>query len=69
MAQPMLAKYEAPAESLPLEEQNARLMVLVGELLEANQQLRFRVAELERQGERTASALTEASAVYALLLP
>ena len=69
MAQPMLAAHEAPAEPLPLEQQNARLMALVGELLEANQQLRFKIAELERQSKRTASALAEASAVYALLLP
>lgn len=68
MAQP-LTTTDAPAEALPLEEQNARLMALVGELLETNQQLRFRVAELERQGKRTASALANASAVYALLLP
>ena len=69
MAQTMLATNEAPAESLPLEEQNARLMALVGELLEANQQLRFEVAELEQKSKRTASALADASAVYALLLP
>jgi hypothetical protein len=68
MAQPLTTN-DAPAESLPLEDQNARLMALVGELLEANQQLRFKVADLERQTKRTASALTEASAVYALLLP
>ncbi len=69
MAQPMLTTHEAPAESLPLEQQNARLMALVGELLEANQQLRFKAAELEQQSKRTASALADASAVYALLLP
>jgi hypothetical protein len=69
MAQPMLTTNEAPAESLPLEQQNDRLMALVGELLAANQQLRFKVAELEQQSKRTASALADASAVYALLLP
>jgi hypothetical protein len=44
-------------------------MTLVGELLETNQQLRFKLAELEQQSNRTASALAEASAVYGLLLP
>jgi hypothetical protein len=69
MAQPMLATNEAPAESLRLEEQNARLMALVSELLEANHGLRFRVAEFEQQSKRTASALADACALYALLLP
>jgi hypothetical protein len=69
MAQPMLTTNEAPAESLPLEQQNDRLMALVGELLAANQQLRFKVAELEQQSKPTASSLADASAVYALLLP
>jgi hypothetical protein len=64
-----LATTAAPAESHRLEEQNARLMTLVGELLETNQQLRFKLAELEQQSNRTASALAEASAVYGLLLP
>jgi hypothetical protein len=64
-----LATNEAPAEPPGLEEQNARLMALVGELLETNQQLRFKVAELEQQSKRQASTLGEASAVYSLLLP
>jgi hypothetical protein len=69
MAQPTLATNNAPAEPLPLEKQNARLMTLVAELLETNQELRFKVTELEQKSKRTANALADASAVYRMLVP
>lgn len=61
--------YEAPAETIPLEEQNGRLLDLVGELVEANQRLRCRVARLEQEGVRTERGLSDAYAVYPMLLP
>ena len=54
MAQLTQTTYEAPAEAVPLEEQNGRLLDLVGELLEANQRLRCKVAQLEQEGVRRA---------------
>jgi hypothetical protein len=69
MAQSILATNEAPPEILPLEQQNIRLMALVTELLETNQQLRFKLAERERESKRTANALADASAVYRMLVP
>ena len=67
MAQPTHAMPEASSEPLSLEEQNSRLLKLVGELLQANQDLRFKVAALERDAKRTERALADASAVYGLL--
>lgn len=61
--------YEAPAETVPLEEQNGRLLDLVGELVEANQRLRCKVARLEQEGARMERALSNACAVYSMLLP
>jgi hypothetical protein len=40
-----------PEEHAPAEERLNGLHVLVGELLKANQELRFKVASLERQAE------------------
>jgi hypothetical protein len=59
---------EAPAEQLTLAEQNGRLLDLVGELLEANQRLRFEVSMLEQEAGRTEHALAKASAAFPLLL-
>ncbi len=68
MAQLTYPTYEAPAERATLEEQNGRLLDLVGELLQANQRLRGRVETLERQAERSERALAKASAAFPLLL-
>jgi hypothetical protein len=42
-----------PEEHAPAEERLKGLHVLVGELLKANQELRFKVAFLEQQAEST----------------
>jgi hypothetical protein len=58
----------APDEILSVEAQHDRLLTLVGELLEANQQLRFKVAQLERQAESAQRGLADATS-WAALLP
>jgi len=69
MAESMEIMDEAFAESLACEEQNGRLLDLVGELLHSNQRLRYRVTALEHQLKRTERALESASAVLPLMLP
>ena len=51
-----------PEEHAPAEERLDGLHVLVGELLKANQELRFKVAFLERQAESTERGLKSANA-------
>jgi hypothetical protein len=58
-----------PAHVLPSADQNGRLLDMVGELLLANQELRFQVAQLEEKVARTSRTLDETSAIYGLLLP
>jgi hypothetical protein len=43
-------------------EQNKRLQALVGELLKTNQELRFKVASLEREAETMERGLKSATA-------
>jgi hypothetical protein len=50
----------------PREEQ---LLTLVGELLQTNQELRFKVAELERRADAAEDALDETSRWSGFLLP
>jgi|HubBroStandDraft_1064217.scaffolds.fasta_scaffold382829_2 hypothetical protein len=52
-----------------LPDRQDRLLDLVGDLIQTNQELRFQVAELEQKSERLARGLEHASAVYGLLLP
>jgi hypothetical protein len=58
---------ESPKPQLPAEEQNKRLHVLVGDLLKTNQELRFRVAFLERQAESLERGLKSATAWSGLI--
>jgi hypothetical protein len=69
VAQVMEQDNRAPEEILSLQAQHDRLLTLVGELLEANQQLRFKVAQLERQAESAERGLAAATAWAPLLLP
>lgn len=69
MAQAEQTMSAAPEASLALEAKNHRLQTLVGELLTSNQELRFKVAELELRLERTEDSLTHACAMSAALLP
>jgi hypothetical protein len=69
MAQIMDGNDEAPTQPLFAEDRHGQLLKLVGELLHANQELRFQVAELERKAERAAHAVEESATVYGLLMP
>jgi len=57
MAKSMEIMDEALAEPLAWEEQNGRLLDLVGELPQTNQRLRFKVTTLEQELKRTERAL------------
>jgi hypothetical protein len=48
-------------DSLVLKEQHDRLQVLVGELLEENQKLRFKLSHLEQQAKSAERGLEEAT--------
>lgn len=69
MANATDAEETPPAHKLPSADQNGRLLDIVGELLLANQELRFIVAQLEREAAHTSRALNETSAIYGMLLP
>jgi hypothetical protein len=69
MAQVMNGNDEAPTRSLMPEDRHGQLLELVAELLQANQELRFEVAQLEGKAERAADAVEESATVYRLLLP
>jgi hypothetical protein len=59
----MEVRLSEAAEEHPLAEERLNgLHVLVGELLKANQELRFKVALLERQSENMESGLKSANA-------
>ena len=49
-------------ERSPAEEQNERLQLLVGELLRTNQELRYKLAQLEQQAESVEQGRYPASA-------
>ena len=57
------------ARSAETADEQTRLLNLVGELVAANQELRFKVTQLEQRATREAREYAEAAAVYRLLLP
>jgi len=59
----------APDVSFALEAKNHRLQTLVGELLATNQELRFKVVELEKQTKNLERGLAETSAAAGALWP
>jgi hypothetical protein len=65
MAQLEQTELAAPQDALPMEAEHRRLQKLVGELLLTNQELRFKLDELERQAEsaKQPSAFACAAAV------
>ena len=65
----MEAAGTAPDVQVSLQARHDRLQVLVGELLKKNQELRMRVALLERQAENMERGMAEASAWAGLLVP
>ncbi|HTB96114.1 MAG TPA: hypothetical protein VK716_03835 [Terracidiphilus sp.] len=69
MAQKENSTNSAPALSAVLEAKNERLQALVGELLNENQELRFKMHLIERKAKALAGAVEESSGVYGLLLP
>jgi hypothetical protein len=65
----MQEMHKSTDERLALETRNHQLLRLVGELLQTNQQLRFKVAELEQRADAADGALDEASRWSGFLLP
>lgn len=59
----------AEPQSQALNSENRRLQVLVGELLKTNQELRFKVEELEKQTESAECGHVCANAVTITLAP
>lgn len=57
------------AEPRAIAMDHRRLQVLVSELLKTNQQLRFKVNELERRAEDAERGLAHACATASMLLP
>jgi hypothetical protein len=60
---------KSPEEQLAHEARQEQLLTLVGELLQTNQELRFKVAELERRADTAEDALDAASRWSGFLLP
>jgi len=58
-----------PEELPAVEVRQHQLLTLVGELLQTNQELRFKVAELERRADAAEDALDATSRWSGLLLP
>ena len=58
-----------PDASLALEASNRRLQSLVGELLATNQELRFKIAALERQVGQAERGLAKSTSWAGMLLP
>ncbi|HEX3891558.1 MAG TPA: hypothetical protein VHW46_03210 [Terracidiphilus sp.] len=56
-------------EAFAQDARQEQLLTLVGELLTTNQELRFKLAQVEREAERATRAAKESSAVYRMLLP
>jgi hypothetical protein len=59
----------APHRDFVLEASHARLEKLVGELLTANQELRFKLAQLEHQAAALERGLAQSCAAAAVLWP
>ncbi len=59
----------SPTEMRLHEARQQQLLTLIGELLQANQELRFKVTELEQQAGTAESALDEAARWSGCLLP
>lgn len=58
-----------PEEPRALAADHRRLQALVGELLKTNQELRFKVEELEKRAEGAERGLSRACATAAMLFP
>ena len=58
-----------PADVRLHEARQHQLLTLVGELLQTNQELRFKVAELERRADAAEDALNATSRWSGFLLP
>jgi hypothetical protein len=58
-----------PEQRLAHEAREEQLLTLVGELLQTNQELRFKVAELERRADAAEDALDASSRWSGFLLP
>lgn len=58
-----------PSQNAPLDSEHRRLQNLVGELLQSNRELRFKVEHLQKQAETAERGLKSACAPAALLLP
>jgi hypothetical protein len=56
-------------ERLLLEAEHRRLQTLVGELLSTNQELRFKVEQLEKQAESAERGLRRACSTAGMLMP
>lgn len=69
MAQMMVENDNPRTEHRLPDDRHGQLLDLVGELLLANQELRFKVAQLERKAERLTHAVEESATVYGLLMP
>jgi len=69
MAQTTQENSRAPEEMQKLEARHQRLQTLVVELLQANQELRFKVEQLESRAESAEHGLANACAVAGMLLP
>lgn len=67
MTDAMDIQKRAPAADV--DEEHGRLLKLVGELIATNQELRFKLAQVEQQAARGARDLAEAAVVYRLLMP
>jgi hypothetical protein len=60
---------KSPEELHAVEARQQQLLTLVGELLQTNQELRFKVAELERRADAAEDALDASSRWSGFLLP
>lgn len=66
MAQTIAENNQAPED---MEAKHRRLQKLVGELLATNQELRFKVEQLEARAETAERGLANACSVAGMLLP
>jgi hypothetical protein len=69
MAEQKQLPVATPEEAFPAKDKQVRLEKLVGQLLETNQQLRFKVAQLEQQKESLERGLTQSCAGAGMLWP
>lgn len=68
MEQNIEAAARAANSTLDSQAEEQRLQTLVGELLATNQDLRFKVVELEQKAERLRRALNNAAVVQGLMM-